>query len=183
MHRGHMQYHSTLTGQVLSRISIPYRHGHLTHLFQLLIPILEGTYLASIMACELCSNLVVDYRKLSQDTIEVPFLVEEIYPGLTRLARNAKGGCEFCNLLAQLISEYFDVTESGLEKPVHFQLRNAKFHTHSYEELMSEERSNSVENGVYLLVMELAYGDPVQTTDLYFSVCSNNDCECIIPIE
>lgn len=129
------------------------------------------------MTCELCSNLVFDYTKLVEDAIHVPFSVEEVYPGLTRLSRNAKAGCDFCGLLIQLVSEYFDVTESGLEKPVQFHIRNARFYTNSFEELMSEERQQSAENGVYLLKMELGYGDPTQTTDLYFNVFHNDDSE------
>ncbi|KAJ4412953.1 hypothetical protein N0V82_008636 [Gnomoniopsis sp. IMI 355080] len=129
------------------------------------------------MACDLCSNLVVDYRELVEDEIDVPFFVEEFYPGLSRLARNAKAGCEFCDLLIKLTSEYFDVTERSLERPVRFQLRNARFRTRSYHKDMSEELQKSADNGVYSLAIELVYGDPTQTNELYFSVYSNDDRE------
>lgn len=129
-----------------------------------------------IMVCRLCSSLVIDYRKYDKDEIPSPFVVEEVYPGLAQLSENANDGCEFCHLLGQLMMEYFDVTESGLEKPIRFQLRNARFYTESYGKVIEDDH-NSDENRAYMLVMELAYGEASNTRDLFFAVYSNDDCE------
>lgn len=123
------------------------------------------------MTCGLCSTLVIDYTQLS-DTNKIPlkFEVKEEYPGLPQLTQNAKNGCEFCHLLVQLISEFFEVTECELARPIHFHLRNASFYTESMQTMMSEERRHSVENGVFILAIEFTYGPLCETRELYFAV-------------
>lgn len=129
------------------------------------------------MTCTLCSGLVVDYSKVVKNEIPVPFTVEEVYPGLFQLRRNGHDGCEFCYLLAQLMSEYFDVTECALDKPVHFLLSNARFFVESREKILGEDFEKSAKNGVTFLVMELSYEGRPKPRDMVFAVCSNNDRE------
>lgn len=132
------------------------------------------------MACTLCSCLVVDYSKVVDHEIPLPFAVQEVYPGLLHLRKNRDDGCEFCDLLVQLMSEYFDVTESALEKPVRFSLSNARFIVDSAERDMGEDWENSFENGVAFLGLDFDYENAPETRNLFFAVNSNNDCESIL---
>lgn len=130
------------------------------------------------MTCELCASLVIDYGKYEDDIIPTAYFVAEEYPRLTRLTKSANDGCEFCNLLGQLLREYFDVTESGLEKPVQFQLRHARFYTQSHYTVMSEEEEHSDKNRVYGLVVDVAYYQNLsKSRELLFDVFLNDDCE------
>lgn len=83
----------------------------------------------------------------------MPFSVQQTYPGLNQLTNNARDGCEFCDLLVQLLTEYFGVTESGLKRPVCLELRNSHFYIGSWEKNMSDEWQDSDENGVFMLAI------------------------------
>lgn len=101
----------------------------------------------------------------------MPFFTKDVYPGLGRLVKNAENGCEFCCLLIQLLREHFEAKESQLHKPVQFQLRNAKFYAAGHDSSrMSEEEEDSEQNGVFMLVVELAYGDLSSTKAFPLSV-------------
>lgn len=127
------------------------------------------------MSCNLCSCLVVDFTKAVDGEITVPFSVQETYPGLNQLTKNARDGCDFCDLLVQLLTEYFDVTESGLKRPVYLELRNSHFYIGSWEKNMSDEWQESDENGVFMLAIEFTYEGAPQLRNLYFAVYSNDD--------
>lgn len=94
----------------------------------------QVAFVRRTMTCGLCSSLVADCTKprphvplyqpyFCEGTaceIDVPFFVEEVYPGLGRLTRNAKDGCEFCGLLVQLLEEHFDAMKVGLRSHCDF---------------------------------------------------------------
>lgn len=126
------------------------------------------------MTCPLCSCLVLDYSKVVNEEIPLPFEIDEVYPGLFQLTRNADGGCDFCRLLTELISEYFDAAEDGLLRPFNFTLSNAKF------ELVSATwvDDDDVEKGHWVLdtnpveglVMDIVYDQPPKIREMYFRV-------------
>lgn len=134
------------------------------------------------MACPLCSCLVIDYSKVQDDQqIALPFEIEERYPGLFKLTKNADGGCDFCGLLVQLLNEYFGITESSLARPIDLQLRNANFCLESYEKTYDEESLYAIRkrNSVTQLLLELAYGSGQEsrTKTLTFALYSDNGGE------
>lgn len=140
------------------------------------------------MICPLCSCLVIDYSKVpdgrvitswadfreSDHEISLPFEVRDVYPGLPQLTRNADDGCEFCRLLAQLLGEYFDNSSAIVDRPVHLQLRNARFRLHSANSPMTESRQKSWINGAWLLIIELCYGGHPEPREMFFAVFSDN---------
>lgn len=145
------------------------------------------------MACKLCSSLVIDYSKApegreitswdefqeSDHEIALPFEVREVYPGLPQLTRNSDDGCDFCRLLVQLLDEYCrkqnsDDADRSLDRPVHLQLKHARFRLHSANNPMVLSRQKTWINGVWLLIMELYYGERPEPKEMFFQVFSDN---------
>nr|CDL70792.1 vegetative incompatibility protein 1a [Cryphonectria parasitica] len=121
------------------------------------------------MACPSCSCLIIDYSKSHDHEIPLPFDLQDVYPELSTLTENANGGCEFCDLLAQLIGEYFDVTESCLPRPVHFHLKNARFQLES----CATVKEDGEDDAVFMLAVDLVYGEASKTQTIFFTVNSD----------